>query len=151
MFKVPEHARITGGTMGSTFREGRNGAFILVSATSHGWLLYVIASDGSVRLEGAPHPPWEGWEHASVHARAEHGRKTRLPSWPEMCQVKATFWEDEDVVMQLHPRASVYVNEHSHVLHLWRHQTQAIPEPAWALVGSELSGDVGLANPKRFG
>jgi hypothetical protein len=34
-----------------------------------------------------------------------------------MCYVKRLFWDADDVVMQLHPRESEYVNAHPHVLH----------------------------------
>lgn len=71
-----------------------------------------------------------GWEHVSVSA-------FRTPTWEEMCFVKALFWEDEEVVMQLHPRASEYVNNHPHCLHLWRAiaPTPPIPEPPSIYVG----------------
>lgn len=52
-----------------------------------------------------------------------------------MCQVKDVCWDDEDVVMQLHPRRSQYVNMHPHTLHLWRPLEASIPEPPSILVG----------------
>jgi hypothetical protein len=88
--------------------------------------LWIIASDGD-------EPDAHGWEHVSVHAF--NGSRSRTPSWKEMCAVKDTFWEAEDVVMQLHPRRSQYINQHPHTLHLWRSQTHPIPEPPMNLVG----------------
>ena len=51
-----------------------------------------------------------------------------------MCHVKDLCWDAEDVVMQLHPRQSEYVNNHPHVLHLWRPKVQVIPTPPKAAV-----------------
>lgn len=87
------------------------------------------------------------WEHVSVHAyrarKAEVigllGRtgapQMRTPTWDEMSYAKRLCWDDEDVVMQLHPRRSGYVNNHPHVLHLWRPRNQIIPEPPSIFVG----------------
>lgn len=87
-----------------------------------------LASDG---MEGVD------WEHISVRAVKNFNGawKNYLPTWDEMCFVKSLFWDDEDVVMQLHPRKSEYVNNHKSVLHLWRPKTQEIPTPPSILVG----------------
>lgn len=71
------------------------------------------------------------WERVSVSLQ------NRVPSWEEMCRVKALFWDDEDVVMQLHARRSQWVNNHVNCLHLWRCiiPGKAIPEPDSILVG----------------
>lgn len=45
------------------------------------------------------------------------------------------FWDAEDVVMQLHPAQSVYVNHHPGCLHLWRPVSIAIPTPPAWMVG----------------
>ena len=102
--------------------EPNNGAFTLPSCEP-GWLLFLIASDG------------EGWEHVSVHAYRDEGRKQRTPTWKEMVYCKDLFWDGEDVVMQLHPRKSQYINCHPFTLHLWRSRTTPIPEPPAELVG----------------
>lgn len=128
MFRVPESSRVTFGPMRSTYIDGNNGSF-LVDSPEPGWRLALIVSDGS----DSSVPECLGWEHVSVHAF--RGAKERTPSWREMAFVKDLFWESEDVVMQLHPRRSQYVNNHPHVLHLWRSRTQAIPEPPAMLVG----------------
>ena len=70
-----------------------------------------------------------GWEHVSVST------ERHPPNWEEMCYVKGLFWEDEEVVMQLHPRKSDYVNCHPNCLHLWRPSDGAIPTPDSVLVG----------------
>ena len=55
-----------------------------------------------------------GWEHVSVELYAR-----RLPTWEEMCYIKELFWEDEEEVVQIHPKHSHYVNI-TEALHLWR-------------------------------
>ena len=100
---------------------GSNGAFRVPVENKRGKEIYVkvICSDG------------EGWEHVS--ASHEH----RTPTWDEMCQIKALFWEPEDAVVQYHPPASQYVNFHPYCLHLWRPKSQEIPLPPSYMVGPE--------------
>ena len=133
MMRVPEEARVTDGPMASNYTYGCNGAFTLVSPEP-GWQLLIIASDGT---DSEEIPEANGWEHVSVHCANAKG-KSRTPSWREMCYVKDLFWDAEDVVMQLHPRRSVYVNLHPNTLHLWRSRTQPIPEPPAILVGPQV-------------
>lgn len=121
-FHVPEPSRdTTHPTLASSLTDGNNGAFWLESPEP-GWKLATIASDG------------EGWEHVSVHAFRNDGRQQRTPTWREMAYVKDMFWDDADVVMQLHPRRSEYINTHSYTLHLWRPTTATIPTPPSILV-----------------
>lgn len=77
----------------------------------------VIASDG------------EGWEHVSVSSQ------NRIPSWEVMCKIKELFFEDEEVVIQYHPKKSEYINNHPNCLHLWKPINQNIPTPPRFLVG----------------
>jgi hypothetical protein len=120
MFHVPEKCRIVTGRIGSNSSFGNNGAFELPPIRG-GRKMFVIASDGM------------GWEHVSVHVL--DGKELRTPTWGEMCCVKDLFWDEEDVVMQLHPKQSEYVNNHPHTLHLWRPTDAAIPTPPSILVG----------------
>lgn len=55
-----------------------------------------------------------GWEHVSVSL------KHRCPTWNEMCYIKSIFWDDEEAVVQFHPKKSEYVNHHPYCLHLWK-------------------------------
>lgn len=66
------------------------------------------------------------WEHASVSVRNADGLEQveRCPKWDEMKMVKEMFWNDEELVVQVHPKKSEYVNVHEHVLHLWRKDTK---------------------------
>lgn len=65
---------------------------------------WVIASNGG------------GWEHVSVSPVSGNG----IPTWKDMCAIKEMFFEDEEAVMQIHPKKSEYVNLHKNCLHLWR-------------------------------
>lgn len=76
-------------------------------------IFFVIASNGL------------GWEHVSVSIQ----NVERCPKWNEMCKIKDMFFEDEEVVMQLHPKKSEYVNIHDYTLHLWRPIEKDIPTP----------------------
>jgi hypothetical protein len=125
MFHVPEKYRLTIGRMGSDSSFGNFGAFVIPSAISEKRILVLIASEGA------------GWEHVSIHV--EQGKAQFTPYWDEMCFVKDLFWDEEDVVMQLHPRKSQYVNNHPNTLHLWRPTGAQIPEPPSILVGVKSS------------
>ena len=64
-----------------------------------------------------------GWEHVLVCP------SNRPPDWDEMCAIKDMFWNDDEVVMQLHPAKSNYVNLMPNCLHLWKPIGQEIPVP----------------------
>jgi len=124
MFHVPEKYRIVTGRLGSNSSFGNNGAFVI--ELPRGRTLFILAADGL------------GWEHVSIHVEIRISKKetkSQTPLWDEMCFVKDLFWDEEDVVMQLHPKKSEYVNNHPHVLHLWRPTHKEIPTPNKLLVG----------------
>lgn len=83
----------------------------------------IIAYDGTLESDQ--------WEHVSVSLLG----KSRCPDWSEMCLVKSLFWGPEEAVMQLHPPASQYVNNHPYCLHLWRLRGFDMPLPNPATVG----------------
>lgn len=125
-FHVPHRYRVrTHPRLGSSDADGNNGAFEIPCSDSVS--LFVLASDGQDLA-----PP-DQWEHVSVHAR--ESSEVRLPTWNEMCAMKALFWDAEDCVLQFHPPRSQYVNRHPHVLHLWRSLNYRQPVPPKALVG----------------
>jgi hypothetical protein len=95
---------------------GNNGCFEFTHA---GLTFFAIASDG------------EGWEHVSISIPG----RNRCPTWEQMCDIKAMFWDEKDCVMQLHPPQSEYVNNHPYCLHLWRPVEREIPIPEAWLVG----------------
>ena len=65
----------------------------------------------------------DGWEHVSFMPY----NKNKLPSWEDMCQLKDVFWEDEEAVIQIHPKKSEYVNVVENCLHLWRNKDIPLP------------------------
>ena len=86
-----------------------NGVFkVFVSGKS----FFCIASNGG------------GWEHVSIH-RANG----KIPTWEEMCALKDIFFDDEECVVQYHPKKSEYVNYHESCLHLWRPTIEKMPTP----------------------
>jgi hypothetical protein len=109
--KLAEKHRITKGRKRSTRADGCNGAFDIPSPKKRKDMLYVIAADGGL------------WDHVSVSL------KNRTPIWSEMNFIKDLFWEPEETVIQYHPPASKYINQHPFVLHLWRPQGIDIPMP----------------------
>lgn len=100
--------------MGSESYYGNNGVFIIPLYKN---TIRTIASDG------------EGWEHVSVSL------EKRCPTWGEMCEIKAMFWDDEDCVMQFHPPKSESINNHPYCLHLWRPMDVSVPVPPKWMVG----------------
>lgn len=127
-FHVLNEYRVRRGAFGSDDRAGNNGAFFipnkargprgLSTREATAVPFKVIASDGG------------GWEHVSVSL------PTRCPTWDEMCYVKSLHWDDEDCVVQFHPPASAYVNQHPFCLHLWRPTDGVvIPQPPSIFVG----------------
>jgi hypothetical protein len=98
--------------------------------------LRVIASSG------------EGWDHVSV------SRQNRMPNWPEMEQVAALFFKDNETAMQLHVPKSQHVNNHPYCLHWWRPTDAEIPTPPAVFVGYKdlgviLGDETKLAEARR--
>lgn len=112
-----ERFRVRTGALASTPENGNNGQFVIPSPWNT--TLVIQVSDGM------------GWEHVSVSVRGEQ----RTPAWEEMHFVKQLFWEDEETVVEFHPRKSQYVNCHPGVLHLWRKANADYLLPPSILVG----------------
>lgn len=74
-----------------------------------------------------------GWDHVSVST------PRRTPTWDEMCHFKDLFFDPEEVVVQIHPAKTEYVNLHEHCLHLWRPQGVVLPVPPTCFVGPTTS------------
>lgn len=136
-FKIPEHNRVRSGPLASDFTYGRNGCFIFPSIIPNRMIM-TIASDGrdwsKSGLDGEP------WEHVSIHCYS--GKRQFTPTWVEMCAVKDMFWDAEDVVIQIHPPKSEYVNNHANTLHLWRPTVTILPTPPAVTVGIKDLGTV---------
>lgn len=92
---------------------------------------FVAGPCGTLKIISSGHDLEFKWEHVSVSTAR------RCPNWEEMCFVKNLFWEDDEVVMQLHPAKKDYVNLHPYCLHLWRPIGREIPLPDVMLVGPQ--------------
>lgn len=68
-----------------------------------------------------------GWDHVSVSPF----NKRIVPGYADMQKLKEIFFEDEEVVIQIHPKKSEYVNIVSNCLHLWRYQKEFPLPPSW--------------------
>lgn len=120
-----EQYRISTGLF-ATFPNEPMGAF-MISGPYHR-TLNVIASAGDDDL-GVP------WEHVSVSTRG------RCPNWEEMCFIKDLFWDEEEMVMQVHPPKSEWINNHKFCLHLWKPKYEKIPAPPGVAVGDKKMND----------
>jgi hypothetical protein len=120
-----ERGRLLDGPYASVMKDGCNGAFVIKRS---GVILRMISSDGTDEEA-------MGWEHVSVSCLH------RTPRWEEMCWVKDQFWEDEEVVHQIHPKHSQYVNYHPFCLHMWRHKVVPCPCPPPIFVGPQTNAD----------
>lgn len=130
-----ERYRVTEGPLASTSNEGVVGAFLVPTKSisvldsnkllnQDGHILQVISHDGSET----------GWEHVSVTVNHKFEDSTFAPNWQQMSVVKSAFWEDDEVVMQIHPKQENYVDLHKSVLHLWSPLNEKIPTPPKELV-----------------
>lgn len=115
-----ELGRIMLGPLASSAAMKFNGAFEIESP--HG-VLGLIVSDGG------------GWEHVSVQVIPQRGMPQGIPDWDTMCWVKDLVWDKNEWVVQFHPAAEDYVNNHPYVLHLWRPTTGGFPTPPPEFVG----------------
>jgi hypothetical protein len=94
------------------------GLFFIPSPTDTKRILKVICA-----------PMEDDWQHVSVSL------PNRCPNWTEMSYIKDLFWEDEDTVIQFHPKKTHYINNHPYVLHLWKKSGEEIELPPSILVG----------------
>lgn len=136
-YKSLSRFRVKTGPLASHDSLGNNGAFVIpftfdsqgrpeVASPSH-YRFSVIVSDQG------------GWDHVSVHISIIRSTRSgtleeRTPTWQEMCLIKDLFFGPEETVIQIHPPRSRYVNNHEHVLHLWRPYNRSIPMPPMFMV-----------------
>lgn len=57
-----------------------------------------------------------GWEHVSVSPELLR----TIPTWNDMCILKDIFWNEDESVIEVHPKKEEYVNNMPNCLHLWR-------------------------------
>lgn len=83
------------------------------------------------------------WEHVSVSPKNEK----RCPSWEEMDCVKRMFFNDDEIVIQFHPKEEDYVNLDNWTLHLWRPDFEfPFPERGAKVVDIDKGGQFKNAN-----
>ena len=113
--KFLESHRVSEGSLASNRSYGMNGAFEL---TYNNLLLAIIVSAEA------------GWDHVSVHAVGRSGSQT--PTWDEMDYVRKLFFRGDEWVIQYHAPSDKHIEDHPHVLHMWRPQNEMLPvPPAW--------------------
>jgi len=118
--KFPDQYRLL--LTGTRFESSPGCAYgMFMVPSGKGRKLRVMAADAEITR----------WDHVSVSI---DGQPTATPTWEEMCLVKSLFWDDEEEVMQIHPRKSEYVNHHKGCLHLWR-PAGGFPTPDSIMVG----------------
>lgn len=113
--KKLEKYRIKTGVLRSNKSHGNNGVFLIPHKRNIE--LKVVVSEGL------------GWDHVSVSL------PNMVPTWSMMCFVKDLFFDEDEVVIQYHPKKECYVNFHPYCLHLWRSQTITFPTPPACMVG----------------
>lgn len=74
-----------------------------------------------------------GWEHVSICPF----KRSYMPSWDDMCQLKDMFFKENETVVQYHPAKSEYVNNMANCLHLWRPTNGVLPTPPSIMVGAK--------------
>lgn len=142
MFHVPNKHRVTVSLM-RTLGLGTPDSRVITSENDGNNGMFIIMPKdfpSSIRSQIAKHPAGTriitiiasdgaGWDHVSVST------PDRCPLWEEMSFIKSLFWDDEDTVVQFHPKESEYVNNHKYCLHMWRNQSQEFITPPKILVG----------------
>ena len=103
--------------------DGMNGFFVIPLSKEDQTFALVLSGESNNEIK---------WEHVSARIgyTKYHGKLAeRIPTWEEMCLLKDLFWGEDEVVMQLHPAKSEYVNDNPNVLHLWKPTDCKIPTP----------------------
>ena len=116
LFELKKYAR-RHPTLGWGDKDG--GFYIVPSPLQTQVDLRIIASRGM------------GWDHVSISL------KKRTPVWREMEFIKRLFFEDDEVVMQLHVAVKDYINAMPFCLHLWKPHKETIPLPLKIMVAPE--------------
>lgn len=116
-----ERYRNTTHSLLSTEKGSRFGMFIIPYRNRE--LAVVVAPD--LYISGKKNE----WEHVSVSL------PNRCPNWEEMSFIKDLFFDEEDTVVQYHPKKSQHVNIHPYCLHLWGWNGGEFPCPPSILVG----------------
>src|SRR3990167_1899538 len=117
--------RFRRGIYKTTDEDGTMGKFILRMVPSRPPMVILSTGTQQTNING------KLWEHVSV------SMTNRTPTWEEMCFVKNLFWEDEETVVQFHPKKSEYRNLHPYCLHLWKRVGEEFELPPAIAVAPE--------------
>ena len=61
-----------------------------------------------------------GWNEDGLdHVSVAPFKKSKTPTWAQMCEVKDVCFYDNETAYQIHPAKSEYVNVVGNCLHLW--------------------------------
>jgi hypothetical protein len=124
--------RIRGGPYATRDSDNMRGMFVIKYKAN---LLRILSSGDWKQVEKDEGViPGQIWEHVSVSL------KNRCPNWEEMCLVKTLFWDDEETVVQFHPKKSEYINVHAYCLHLWKKKGYTHEIPPGIYVGPSAEG-----------
>lgn len=66
----------------------------------------------------------EGWQHVSVS-----GHEGIMPTWDVMDTIKNKFFNDDEFVVEYHPKKEEYVNNVENCLHIWSSLDRELPYP----------------------
>ena len=66
----------------------------------------------------------EGWQHVSVS-----GYEGVIPTWDVMEAIKNKFFNDDEFVVEYHPKKEDYVNNKENCLHIWAPTDKELPYP----------------------
>ena len=118
-FHVPEQYRTLDSRLLRYGTSGNNGVF---------WVPYKHRFKRIVTQLAVIASDTKNWEHVSVSL------PNRVPIYAHMRYVKNLFWDENDIVMELHVPLANHINIHPYCLHLWRPTNQTIPLPPMELV-----------------
>ena len=124
--KFLESHRVRDGVLASDAGYGNNGAF---DVPFDKVTMCVVASSEA------------GWDHVSVRTEERNATicghcsvHVKTPIWDEMDYIRKLFFRGDEWVIQYHAPTDKHVNNHPHVLHLWRSQDEDMPVPPWWMV-----------------
>jgi len=66
----------------------------------------------------------EGWQHVSVS-----GLNNIMPTWDVVETIKNKFFEDDEFVVEYHPKKEDYINNKENCLHIWSPLDKEMPYP----------------------
>ncbi len=72
-----------------------------------------------------------GWDHVSIAPV----KRTLMPTWNMMCELKEIFFRDDEYAVQYHPPKSKNVSMVNNCLHIWKPTKAELTVPPSIMVG----------------